>query len=196
MNYTFDLTGDRLHRFTFFPDAPDAVAAFSIPNELPDSMSLLVWGVYLTDSEQEPAFCQSLASSAQQQLPTALYLSGWGRLTFEDVRGAEITVSPYRPSFQFHTLELQKDSEGKTISISRRWPVPTGVAVTSYRFSLILEHPLGHGQFCIDACGPVTLDVDPQAFVAEEEVEKFPDEYLYDWGRSRQLHLSKAYKSM
>ena len=40
--YTFDLSGDRMRKLQFFPDA---AASFEIPTTLEDSLSILVWGV-------------------------------------------------------------------------------------------------------------------------------------------------------
>jgi hypothetical protein len=89
MRHVFDLSGPGRRAVQFFPDA---VAAFSIPTALEETLSLLVCGVVIPEPQQDADLCRRLPLAVQRSLPTALYLSGWGVLTFAGVQGGEVRV--------------------------------------------------------------------------------------------------------
>ncbi len=184
MGYVFDLSGSGMRKLQFFPDAG---AAFQIPATLEKSLSLLVWGVVYPEPLQDADFCKCLPVTVQSALPTALYLSGWGVLTFHDVQSGSVTVWPYEPTFQLHHLRFPPQSQGEPLAISQNWSGPTQAGGVAYLLSMILEQPLGFMALKVVASGPVTLSVSPHDFITEEQLAQFPERYRFDLTRTRQL---------
>jgi hypothetical protein len=182
--YVFDLSGDRSRLFQFFPEA---IAAFAIPAALEERLSLLVWGAVLPTPENEPAFCALLPEAVRKEMPTALYLSGWGTLTFNGVRSGDVTVWPYEPTLQLNDLKMIETPEGKPAMLTRSWTSPDTSPCTEHLLSIVLEQPLGFMALKLQATGPVTFAVDPGDFVTEQQLEAFPQRYRYDITRRRQL---------
>mgnify|MGYP007059388582 CR=1 FL=1 len=179
--YIFDLSDRSFQKFAYFPDAPDAIASFDIPEVLPEQISISVRGLYLIDPNEEPSLHPYLSIQVCEHAPSALYLSEWGTLTFNKVHGGELSIFRFQSPTQPGQLELMTDDSGSHVRLSRQWPFLCPESSSKYELSMVLENPLGHMHFTIYASGPVTLSVDPLAFVAEEEVDEFPDRYLYDW---------------
>jgi hypothetical protein len=184
MKYVFDLSGNDPRQLQFFPDA---AASFPIPKALEKTLSVLVWGVVYPQPQQDKDFCEYLPLTVRNALPTALYLSGWGILTFHDIQSGEVTVWPYEPTFHLDNLKLIQQNEGEALSISQTWPGQRDSAGIDYLFSMILEQPLGFMALKIVAAGPVTLRVNPHDFITEEQLDEFPERYRFDLTRTRQL---------
>jgi hypothetical protein len=184
MRHLFDLSGSGMRKLQFFPDAG---AAFQIPATLENTLSLLVWGVVYPEPQQDADFCKSLPLTVQSALPAALYLSGWGVLTFHDIQSGSVTVWPYQPTFQLQHLKFPPQGAGEGVSISQTWSGPTVAGSVEYLFSMILEQPLGFMALKVVASGPVTLCVNPHDFVTEEQLAQFPEKYRFDLTRTRQL---------
>jgi hypothetical protein len=187
MRYTFDLSGNGMRRFGFFPEA---MAAFSIPTTLPTTLSVLVWGVVCREPECDPDFCARLAPDIRAALPTRLYLSGWGVLTCHNVCRGEVSVSPYRPRLLPGNQEFLTDREGNPVQLTRVWPGSVVSEAKEYLFSMVLEQPFGFMALKVATPGPVQLSVDPHDFVTEEQLTADPGKYAYDYARSRQLRNS------
>ena len=183
MRYTFDLTGAGMRRFQFFPEA---VAAVTFPERLPSTLPVLVWGVVVREPEKDAEFCRRLPSRLQEALPASLYLSGWASLTFQGTCCGQVTVSPYRPVLTAGNFQFLTDGNGRSITISQRWP-GQAAGGTEYLLSMVIEQPFGFMSLQMTAAGPVTLAVDPQDFVTQEQVVAAPDRYGYDFARVRQL---------
>ena len=184
MQHTFDLSGNGSRKVHFFPDA---VAAFPIPATLEKSLSLLVWGVVFPEPQQDADFCTHLPLTVQSALPTALYLSGWGVLTFHDVQSGEATVWPYEPTFQLHQLKFPHANDRESKPLSQTWSGPTAKGSVDYLFSMVLEQPLGFMALKVAASGPVTLCVNLQDLITEKQLDQFPERYRFDLTRKRQL---------
>jgi hypothetical protein len=184
MRYTFDLSGDGMRRFGFFPEA---VAALSIPATLPSTLSALVWGVVFREPEHDLDFCDHLPPDVRAALPARLYLSGWGVLTCQNVCRGEVTISPYRPGLLVQEQQFLTDREGKPLQLSQVWPGPAGSDASEYLFSMGIEQPFGFMSLKVTTTGPVQLSVDPRDLVTEEQVAADPGRYGYDYARTRQL---------
>ena len=183
MQYVFDLTGKGSGKLQYFPDV---VAAFAVPTTLEKSLSLLVWGIVFPEPHQDPDFCSFLPSSVQGSLPTALYLSGWGVLTFHEATRGELTVWPYEPSLPFVDLKLPEQEGRNSVILTQTWGEPSQDGTYQYLFSMVLEQPLGFMALKMNA-STVTLSVCPQDFITEEQLIKAPEVYPYDFTRTRQL---------
>ena len=181
--YDFDLSGNRIKNWEFFPET---VAAFSVPQTLDGYLSMLVWGVILIDPHREPDFALRFLSSGNGLWQQSLYLSGWGHLKMEGVRGGEIRVWPYEPTLQFERLLLPAENGTTKSPLTYSWPIAPGINGTDYRFRMVLEQPLGCMVLQVNAMGSVKLTVDPGNFVPVEEVAKAPAVYCHDWTRRRQ----------
>jgi len=185
MRHIFDLSGQGGGGFEFFPGA---VAAFRIPDILGNSLALLVWGVIVLEPEEEhPQLCQLLPTSVREHLPTSLYHAGWGTLTFENVDSGEITLFPYTPTFHLEELRLLEDDKKQPVRLSRKWQGTDTLDSFEYVFAFVLEQPLGYVTLKLRASGSVTLSVDSQAFVTMDQLNRFPEQYLHDITRTRQL---------
>jgi hypothetical protein len=185
MQHVLDLTGKGFQKFQFFPDAG---AAFAIPPTLEGTLSLLVWGVVVPQPQLDADLYRLLSPQVQSGLPTALYLSGWGVLTFQGVQGGEVQVWPYEPTLDFHHLQFPPSNPGTVVAgLSRKWPTPGQSGGLEYVLSTVLEQPLGFMMLRIVAAGPVTLRVNPADFVTEEQLEQCPGRYRFDLTRERQL---------
>ena len=139
------------------------------------------------EPQKDADFCSCLPLTVQSALPTALYLSGWGVLTFNDVHSGNVTVWPYEPTLQLRDLRFPRRGEGDPFSISQTWSGPTQPGGVDYLFSMILEQPLGFMALKIVASGSVTLSVNPDEFITEEQLDRFPERYRFDLTRTRQL---------
>jgi hypothetical protein len=184
MRHVFDLSGGSIRRLQFFPDA---VAAFAVPTQPESVLSMLVWGVVCPEPQRDEDLCRRLSLTVQRALPTALYLSGWGELTFHGVQAGSVEVWPYEPTFQLHHLKLAQQGNSCLSPLSHYWTSPAQEKGVDYVFSMILEQPLGFMSLKVVAAGPVTLSVDPHDFITEEELEDDPGRYRFDLTRTRQL---------
>jgi hypothetical protein len=125
-------------------------------------------------------------------MPAALYLSGWGTLTFNGVRSGDVTVWPYEPRFHPDDLRMIKNPDGKPATLTRTW---NGISTDSCRdhiLSIVLEQPLGFMALKLKADGPLTFTVDPRDFVTESQLDAFPQRYGPDLTRTRQIALTEA----
>jgi hypothetical protein len=157
---------------------------------MPNRLSILIWGIIYREPEHDAAFCQLLRSQTQDSLPNSLYLSGWGRLTFENITQGNITVWPYRPVLQGGDHQFLTDGQGNPITISYSWLESEKAFGTEYLVSMVLEQPFGFMTLKLKALSPVTLSVNPDDFVLEDQVIACPEKYGYDYARTRQLqHL-------
>lgn len=173
-----DLRGNDYYRFQFFPDA---VAAMEVPSTLDRKLTMLVWGVVALEPQQNPLLWARLPESVRQVRPTSLYLSGWGTLTFANVIGGQVSLKPYAPTFSRASLFLES-----TQSLEKVWvDVVTQKPIEEHAFEFILEQPLGHMSLVIRNCGNVTLSVNASDFVTLEQLRNNPEEFGYDWTRSR-----------
>jgi hypothetical protein len=190
MWYLFDLEGEKFSRFLFFPDA---ITALSVPNSLGSKLSLPVWGVVLPEPQQDPQLCAQLPLEVQVSMPTALYLSGWGVLSFQGVQRGEIRVWPYQSTLELNNLTFPPNQDSRLPPLSHCWTESTQGQGRDYVLSIVLEQPLGFMALNIQAAGPVTLSVHPHDFVTEEQLDSFPERYRYDLTRSRHLqHLLQS----
>jgi hypothetical protein len=183
MRYVFDLSGDRFRTFEFFPDA---LAALAVPHDLEEQLSLLVWGAVLPKPEHFPEFRALLPQPVRDE-DDALYLSGWGTLTFNGVRGGCVTVWPYEPVFPPGDLRMMHNAEGQLPTLTRTWAGFDANISPEYVLSIVLEQPLGFMALKLQAAGPVTFSVAPSDFVTWQRLKAFPQRYGPDLTRTRQL---------
>jgi hypothetical protein len=193
MQHAFDLTGKGICKFQFFLDA---VAAFQVPATVEETFSLLLWGVVFPKPEQDEDFCGLLRPAVRAALPTALYLSGWGMLSFRGVQSGEAKVWPYEPTFDLHDLKFPAgNGSAEGIVLFRSWSGASRGEGVEYVFSMVLEQPLGFLALKVVASGPVTLCVDPHDFVTEQQLEEFPQRNRFDLTRRRQMARMAAAES-
>ena len=189
MRYAFDLTGDGMEQFDLFPEA---MASMQVPAEPVESLSLLIWGVIHQEPENDPVFCKCLTADVHANLPCNLYLSGWGIVTFQDIRRFDLTLNPYRPNLLRKDCQFLIGQDDKPIVLSHRWQRSIGEDAPAYLFSILLEQPFGFMSLKINTPAPVRLVVDPRDFVTEDQMIAEPERFTYDLARSRQLRLAEA----
>ncbi len=184
MRYTFDLTGNRMRQFGFFPEA---TAAMTIPVERPNTLLVFVWGIIFREPELDVAFCQHLRPDIRATLPNRLYLAGWSTITFMNVCRGEVSVSPYRPVLLSDNHEFLTDDEGKPLTLAHVWPGAVGSDSQEYLLSMVLEKPFGFMSLKVTTPGAVQLSVDPSDLVTEDQFLADPQRFAPDSERIRQI---------
>jgi hypothetical protein len=188
MRRRFDLTGDRFSRFGF----REGFLAFNPTTACRSTLTMMVWGVVLkawAGIELFEGALSSLPSVVASHFPCPLYLSGWGKLIFEDVSKVSMFLAPVAPALDNEHRFLEK--EGQQVHLEAVYPnkidtVEEDSLATEYGMNVYLEHPYGDLDLAVWAKGQVTLEVKVSSFVPMAVLMQQPDQYGYDRYRERE----------
>lgn len=186
MKYVFDVRGkpDKYAQFAYYPGA---IAALAIPDELPQDLSFLVWGVTIRDALEHPGLAELLQDSVRASLPTPLYLSGWGVITFHGITHGSVVVRPFSPRIVPGQWELLNDQNGQPVEFVREWSKSSDTNSRQFDFEFQLEQPRGWMELVLHVSGPIHLAINPQDCVTFQQGSNQLGEHGFDWTRTRQL---------
>ena len=157
----------------------------------------MVWGLVAyqdTFDELFGAHLSKLTPRARAALPCSLYLSGWGKLVYEEVRQVSLHLASTVSDLEGNTHLLQ--IEGKEATLKRLIQLDPNIDEDNpgdpvYSMNVCLEQPAGDLYWNVLAHGAVSLECDVDSFIPFELYRQDPKQFGFDRYRERQAgHFS------